>query len=130
MKYDFWRQANGLVTNAIRRGIMARPSACEVCGLANVSEIRKGRLWWPVLCHHWSYELEHVFDVIPLCYSCHKKVHAGSMPEPRTNMRYTPRDPNRPCDPPPKQPWNDPTLYQPLGVTIEDFARAASGGGA
>lgn len=25
--------------------------------------------------HHWSYEREHWLDVVPLCHSCHMKIH-------------------------------------------------------
>ena len=41
-----------------------------------------------MILHHWSYEREHWLDVIPLCLSCHRKVHIGLLDEPRTGRRY------------------------------------------
>ena len=39
--------------------------------------------------HHWSYRPEHMKDTIPLCRSCHRRVHTGVIPEPRTGRVYT-----------------------------------------
>lgn len=50
---------------------------CEICG--GEGKIHR---------HHWSYEPEHADDLILLCVSCHRNVHAGRLPEPRTGKIY------------------------------------------
>jgi len=70
-------RARGAVGTAIANGTLQRPSSCEVCGTT------KGRLVW----HHpeASYaEGRYLMNLIPLCSSCHRKVHGGSLPEPRS----------------------------------------------
>ena len=71
--------ARAAVAQAIRQGRMSRPSSCESCGATE-----------NVCHHHWSYADEHLLDTIPLCRSCHGKVHAGSLVEPRTGRTYEP----------------------------------------
>lgn len=60
------RKANAAVNNAIIAGKFPRPTSfkCNQCG-------QQARIY-----HHWQgYSPEHWFDVVPLCYSCHKKIH-------------------------------------------------------
>lgn len=58
---------------AIGHHVLRRPAACEICGA-------RSNLHY----HHWSYRPIHALDVIPLCRSCHTRVHAGAVKEPRT----------------------------------------------
>ncbi len=82
-------RAQGAVSGAIIAGRLAKPSACEVCGLpwARVPG-RSGIEYSTVVYHHWSYEEQRWLDVIPLCLSCHAGVHSGRLLEPRTGRRY------------------------------------------
>ncbi len=65
--------AHRSVSMAKRAGLLT-PCPCERCGDAEST----------TYFHHWSYEPEHWLDVIPLCCKCHRGVHAGRYPEPRT----------------------------------------------
>ena len=58
---------------------------CEVCRRPQWIVANGGP---GVVLHHHSYAPEHHTDVIPLCQSCHRRVHAGTLPEPRTGRRY------------------------------------------
>ena len=77
--------ANGAVARAISAGRLVRSSFCEACGgrgdLRLISNM-------PIHLHHWSYDREYWLDVIPLCVSCHRRVHYGAIPEPRTGRMY------------------------------------------
>lgn len=61
----------------------SRPTICEACGAAPPGGGRSG-----IHMHHWSYAPEHADDLIPLCVSCHRRVHMGGLPEPRTGRVY------------------------------------------
>lgn len=65
------------VNESIAKGEMIRPTECEACGSTRSVE-----------CHHWSYKTEHWLDVIPMCASCHRRMHNGRIPEPRTGRMY------------------------------------------
>lgn len=54
------------VNNAIRDGLLIKPSTCEHCGGEFVV----------ISGHHWSYEPENWLDVIWLCSRCHGREHA------------------------------------------------------
>ena len=82
-------KANAAVSRAIREGRMGLPPACEACGVPYRIIGTKG--FASVVWHHWSYEEAHWLDVIPLCRSCHGKIHTGGMDEPRTGRRYPKR---------------------------------------
>lgn len=69
------RRARAAVHVAVRKGDLRRPSACEVCDADDSADLQY---------HHWSYDVAHHLDVIPLCRACHLKVHRGAIPEPRT----------------------------------------------
>lgn len=66
----------GRVKAAIVRGDLPHVAGlpCEACA-APAHE-------W----HHHDYAL--AIDVVALCYSCHRRVHGGSLPEPRTGRVY------------------------------------------
>ncbi len=71
------RAVASILVKAKRDGLISKPQQCEVCTSTN-------RLVW----HHWSYELEHALNVIPLCVGCHIRIHRGKIPEPRTGRVY------------------------------------------
>lgn len=62
---------------------------CEACG-ATAGRTADGRT--TLHQHHWSYLPKHSKNTIPLCASCHHKVHGGSIPEPRTGRIYSRND--------------------------------------
>jgi hypothetical protein len=71
------------VWDALADGRLAPATACEACGRAAYTTPagRDGLVW-----HHHSYAPEHWLDVAALCHSCHRKAHAGSIPDPRTGL--------------------------------------------
>jgi hypothetical protein len=64
-------RAQSCVAKAVKRGVLPSPWACEVCGRTK-----------NVVYHHASYLKQHVLDVVPLCRSCHVKVHRRIIPDP------------------------------------------------
>jgi hypothetical protein len=76
------------VARAIKDGTLPPADHCEACGSVGLpmGPRRRHRSWY--VWHHWSSLLKHALDVICLCRSCHGKVHAGSIPEPRTGRIY------------------------------------------
>jgi hypothetical protein len=59
-------RARGLVSSALRRGILVRPNTCEKC--PNIGLIE---------AHHWKgYAKEFRLDIQWLCESCHKEADA------------------------------------------------------
>jgi hypothetical protein len=95
--YDLAHEA---VAQAIEDGLLARPSACEVCGVGPDRHL---------VYHHPDYTRP--LDVIPLCASCHARVHAGRIPEPRTGRWY------------PASTTPEPTAT-PFGLWLRSFRRA------
>lgn len=94
-------RAQAAVSKAMLAGELPRPTRCEACGRearqrdpeASHSDGRAA----DVVNHHWSYQPQHWLDVIPMCRSCHRSMHAGSLPEPRTGRLYRRGpDPQRP----------------------------------
>lgn len=72
------------VAAALRDGRLARPTACEVCGTPAGVTPQGAAL---VVLHHWrGFEGDAALDVVPLCRRCHARVHAGTIPEPRTGI--------------------------------------------
>ena len=71
--------AHAAVSLAIVEGRLQSPTTCEACN-------RPDRRSY--VLHHHDYTLP--LDVIPLCGSCHQRVHSGKVVEPRTGRRYTP----------------------------------------
>ena len=66
IKLDYkQRSARFAVYNAVRNGTLPKVKTlnCVCCQTP-------ARLY-----HHWSYELEHQTNVIPLCSKCHYKIH-------------------------------------------------------
>lgn len=57
-------KAHGCVNNALRSGLLIRPSACSCCS----KECKPQG-------HHWSYLEEHWLDVVWLCTRCHADEH-------------------------------------------------------
>lgn len=75
------------MARAIGRGELALPDACESCGRKERERERETQ--WvhrTIHYHHWDYSKP--LDVIPLCRSCHWRVHNGKIPEPRTGRIY------------------------------------------
>lgn len=71
-------RAQNAVFRAVRAGVIARPTRCVDCGrLETGSGLRS-----LIRLHHASYRPEHHLHVVPLCRSCHIKVHHGSKPDP------------------------------------------------
>lgn len=64
------------VNRAVREGRLPRPELCEACGCVG-----------PSVYHHHDYGQP--LDVIPLCRTCHQRVHNGTIPEPRTGRMYS-----------------------------------------
>lgn len=60
-------KAHNSVNNAVRAGVLARPSSCICVKCGN-----RAREYH----HHNGYDASHVFDVIPLCRSCHRIAHS------------------------------------------------------
>jgi hypothetical protein len=59
------RAAHAKISNAVRVGKIRKPNTCHSCGSAGVK----------LDAHHWKgYDDAHVYDVIWLCRSCHRKV--------------------------------------------------------
>lgn len=48
---------------------------CEACGAVE-----------KIVMHHWDYDRDD--DTIPMCGSCHVRMHRGGIPEPRTGRIY------------------------------------------
>jgi len=59
------RKAHRNVNSAVKCGLIDKPAICSCC---NKSEIK-------IYGHHWSYEDEHVLDVVWLCAKCHGLEH-------------------------------------------------------
>jgi len=53
------------LANSVRKGRIQRPATCSGCGLSCKPEAH----------HHLGYSVEHRFDVVWLCKSCHTEVH-------------------------------------------------------
>jgi hypothetical protein len=81
-------QARNAVSKALLCGQLDRDPSCEVCGRPQERPHNYSKPFPVVLYHHHSYEPAHWLDVIPLCASCHRAVHNGRMPEPRTGRVY------------------------------------------
>lgn len=58
-------KANSAVSNAIRNATLTRPSECSACSKSCKPE-----------GHHTSYDKRFHLDVVWLCRSCHKRLHA------------------------------------------------------
>lgn len=68
---------------------MTDTRCCEVCGAPErMLPTKRGGVRTSILRHHWSYDPEHAADTIDLCDACHRKVHKGKIPEPRTGRVY------------------------------------------
>jgi hypothetical protein len=87
-----YEHAHAAVTAALARGTLAPPVTCEACGGSPgprqklLRHGRLSRLTSQMVYHHHDYLL--ALDVIPLCRSCHRRVHLGLMVEPRTGRLY------------------------------------------
>lgn len=86
--FDAISGAHGAVARALRLGTLPRSGVCEACGRACDTTPAGGSM----KLHHWSYAREHWTDVILLDASCHRLVHNGRIPEPRTGRIYPGRD--------------------------------------
>jgi 8-oxo-dGTP diphosphatase len=75
-------RAHAEVARAIREGRLDQNVPCEVCGRPQSGVGRMAE----VVFHHHDYSKP--LDVIPLCRDCHRKVHDGVIPEPRTGRFY------------------------------------------
>ena len=75
------RAVHAAVKAAITAGVLPAPTRCEACQMAAKSGSCRS-----IVYHHHDYDKP--LDVIPLCQSCHRKVHAGSLVEPRTGRIY------------------------------------------
>jgi DNA-binding MarR family transcriptional regulator len=73
-----------LTTEAVREGLLDNSRPCTVCGVAQGPTPGGSQR---VALHHPDYQRP--FYVIPLCRSCHAKVHEGLIPEPETGRIYT-----------------------------------------
>lgn len=78
LNYHLQKEAMHRLYLAKKAGLDLDLSTCEACGLTGPDANIDG--------HHHDYAKP--LDVIPLCRSCHQKVHFGSIPEPRTGRVY------------------------------------------
>ena len=81
-------RAHSVANNALMAGQIPAPGWCESCG-ANISDNPdrdRRRTRAPFVLHHYDYTKPR--DVIPLCRVCHKVIHHGMIPEPRTGRMY------------------------------------------
>jgi hypothetical protein len=105
--------AHTAVAVALRRGLLAAPTACVVCHRAEGDLPARRRC--ParrVVYHHWSARPEHALSVFACCRSCHSRIHLGLIVEPFTGRRYaSPEDWLQPFD-------------LPAGVVIAPTLRA------
>lgn len=69
-KHPVQLDAKRAVRAAIRRGILPNRSEHKC---ANPDCNKRAEQY-----HHWSYEKEHWLSVIPLCKSCHSRLHGGA----------------------------------------------------
>jgi DNA-binding XRE family transcriptional regulator len=70
--------ARSALTAAVESGVVVRGTVCEACGCDS-----------PALeAHHFSYRPESWLDVMWLHPECHRAVHHGRIPEPRTGRWY------------------------------------------
>ena len=76
-------KARSQVAKARRDGLLDAPGDCESCGTPQ--RYTQGR--YPVVIWH-HHDYDRPLDVIPLCRSCHVKIHRGLLPEPRTGRIY------------------------------------------
>lgn len=105
-------RAHRLTKEACAAGTIDNREGCEACGVAQAT-IERGDLL--VLRHHFDYEKP--VDTIPLCRRCHRLVHAGKLPEPRTGRVYTEGRATLDCPP---------ELYlETARRRLEDWARDA-----
>jgi hypothetical protein len=79
--------AHRAVADAIRSGTLAAPTTCLVCGRGQSGAGTS----LDVRYHHHSYAPEDRLAVQPLCRSCHRRVHSGTLAEPVTGRIYLPR---------------------------------------
>lgn len=100
--------AHAAVTSAIKDGRLRHADACEACGsvqrYAIIARAGKMERRATVVWHHWSYLPMHWLDVIGLCTACHRRLHAGLIPEPRTGRVYQP-PPSQAAPPAELPPW-------------------------
>lgn len=80
---DLHTETHQLVKAALADGTIDASEPCEACGLAQGENAAGEPL---VVRHHWDYAQP--LDTIPLCHSCHRRVHVGKVPEPRTGRVY------------------------------------------
>jgi len=82
------KRARVKAANAVRAGRIPAPAECEACGADIRANPTRARRYAkpPGILHHHDYAKP--LDVIPLCWSCHTRIHAGSIPEPRTGRMY------------------------------------------
>jgi hypothetical protein len=73
-----------MTSEAVREGLLDNKRPCVVCATPQGDTPGGGKV---VALHHPDYR--RAFYVIPLCRSCHGKVHAGVIPEPETGRIYT-----------------------------------------
>lgn len=76
-------RAHSRISNARKRGAIRDDAPCLACG-AEQRTMRNGRR--RVIQHHPDYARPDY--TIPICVSCHGKIHAGAMPEPITGRIY------------------------------------------
>lgn len=86
---DMQQAAQRAVGEAMKAGELRYPTTCCVCGVdARPLNDTRNPPRWTVQYHHWSYLPEHRLDVVPLCMSCHRQVHCGSIPDPTSGARW------------------------------------------
>lgn len=59
-------RAHNLVASAIKRGLLAKPSVCSICGKAGI-----------IHAHHEDYEKP--LDIVWVCARCHRKITDGEI---------------------------------------------------
>jgi hypothetical protein len=72
-------RARQAVTLTIHHGHLVPAASCEACGAATAKRFHY---------HHHSYAVAYMLDVIPLCVTCHRRLHWGHVVEPRTGRLY------------------------------------------
>lgn len=81
-RHGVMSRAQRAAQRALRKGQLPPLAECEACGLSGATTGLKR----PIVGHHPDYSQP--LWVIPLCHSCHRRVHSGRIPEPRTGRVY------------------------------------------
>jgi len=65
------QRAHMICTRAVKTGVLGRPWQCAYCGVSGENDGKRRRFHY----HHVDYSRP--LDVVPLCSTCHRRVHSG-----------------------------------------------------